>query len=395
VLRQCAVCLMVFVFLLGQGSAAAQQTAATRTVTLTAEDGTILKASYFAAAKPGPGVLLLHQCNRQRKVWDVLAERLASSGVNVLTLDYRGFGESGGTPNDKLAPPEQMRIATEVWPRDFDMALTYLESQPGVQRDKIGAGGASCGVNNSIQLARRRSEIKALVLLSGPTNRVGRLFLHSSALPIFVSAADDDEFGNMVAPMQWWFSESPNSASRFEHYATGGHGADMFAAHKELPGVIAEWFAGTLMNSPESLPKTNGSPFEPQVLRTLDLINQPGGASEAARTLAQVRERDPNAGTFPEFVVNLLGYEHIQIGDAKGAVEILKLNVAGYPNSPNTYDSLSDAYLAAGQKDLALQNAKKALELIANDKTDSEQLRNGIRDSAQQKVTQLEKPGGY
>jgi dienelactone hydrolase len=213
VLRQCAVCLVVLVFLLGLGSAA-QQTPATRIVTLTAKDGTILKASYFAAAKPGPGVLLLHQCNRQRKVWDILAERLASSGVNVLTLDYRGFGESGGTPYDKLAPPEQMKIATEVWPRDFDVALAYLESQPGVQRDKIGAGGASCGVNNSIQLARRHSEIKALMLLSGPTDREGRLFLHSSALPVFVSAADDDEFGDMVAPMQWWFSESPNSASR-------------------------------------------------------------------------------------------------------------------------------------------------------------------------------------
>ena len=113
-------------------------------------------------------------------------------------------------------------MATEIWPRDFDMALEYLESQPGVVRTKIGAGGASCGVNNSIQLARRHSEVQSLMLLSGPTDRAGRLFLQSSGLPIFVSAADDDEFGNAVEPMQWWFSISPNSASRFEHYATEG-----------------------------------------------------------------------------------------------------------------------------------------------------------------------------
>ena len=42
--------------------------AADRTVDLTAQDGTKLKATYFTPAKPGPGVLLLHQCNRQRKV---------------------------------------------------------------------------------------------------------------------------------------------------------------------------------------------------------------------------------------------------------------------------------------------------------------------------------------
>ena len=371
---------------------AAQPTPAARIVSLTTPDGIVLKATYFDAGKPGPGVLLLHQCNRQRKVWDGLAERLASSGINVLTLDYRGYGESGGTPNDKLSPEEQKKMATEIWPRDFDLALEYLESQPGVVRTSIGAGGASCGVNNSIQLARRHSEIQALMLLSGPTDRAGRLFLQSSALPIFVSAADDDEFGNMVEPMQWWFSLSLNSASRFEHYATGGHGADMFAVHKELIDLIAEWFAASLTNHPTDVPKTDGTALQPQVIRTLEMIDKPGGADEVAMTLSQAREHDSNAVIFPQFIVNLLGYEHIQIGDAKGALEILKLNVAAYPDSPNAYDSLGDAYLAAGEKDLALKNARRVLELLPGDKTDSEAMRNGIRKSAEQKITQLDKP---
>src|SRR5437899_5675195 len=112
---------------------------AVRTISLTAADGTTLKASYFAAAKPGPGVLLLHQCNQQRKSWDVLAERLASSGINVLTVDYRGFGESAGTPFDKLTPQELNRMVNETWPSDIDVAFQYLLSQPGVKRDRMGA----------------------------------------------------------------------------------------------------------------------------------------------------------------------------------------------------------------------------------------------------------------
>ena len=389
-LRPRAISYVLLIFLLGL-ACASQQIPAARIVSLTASDGAILKATYFSAAKPGPGVLLFHQCNRQRNVWDGLAERLASSGINVLTLDNRGFGESGGNRNDKLTAQEQKKIVTEVWPHDFDAAFQYLESQPGVVRETMGAGGASCGVNNSIQLARRHHEIRALMLLSGPTDRDGRLFLHSSGLPIFVSAADDDEFGNAVEPMQWWFSESANSASRFAHYSNGGHGTDMFAAHPELPDMIAEWFTATLLNHPASAPKTNGTAFDPRVLRTLELIDQPG-AGDAAGMLAQMHEQGSDPVKLPEFVVNLLGYEHIQLGDTKGAVEILKLNVARYPNSPNVYDSLSDAYLAAGKKDLALQNAKKCLELLADDKTDGEQRQNGIRDSAQQKVTLLEKP---
>src|SRR6266849_1253500 len=370
---------------------AAKPMPAPRTVSLTAGDGTILKATYFAAAKPGPGVLLLHQCNQQRKSWDVLAERLASSGINVLTVDYRGFGESGGTRFDKLTPQELNRIVTETWPGDIDMAFQYLLSQPGVKRDRMGAGGASCGVNQSIRLARRHPEVKSLVLLSGGTDREGRLFLQSSKnLPVFTSAADDDVFGLLTETMQWLFSVSANPASRFAHYANGGHGAEMFAAHKELPDVIAQWFAATLRNNPGSVPKTNGSPLGPQGLRTLELVDQPGGADKVAKMLEQVHESDPQGALFSEYIVNLPGYEHIQQGDTRGAVEIMKLNVAAYPNSPNVYDSLSDAYLADGQKALALQNAKKALELLAKDTTDSEQRRKAIRDSAEQKVKQLD-----
>ena len=44
----------------------------------------------------------------------------------------------------------------------------------------IGVGGASCGVNNSVQTAIRHPEVHSLVLLSGPTNLKGREFLRHS-----------------------------------------------------------------------------------------------------------------------------------------------------------------------------------------------------------------------
>src|SRR5579863_8272425 len=97
------------------------QLPAAQVVDLKASDGTVLKASYFAAAKPGPGVLLLHQINRARKVWDDVAERLAAAGINTLTFDMRGFGESGGAPHDQLTPRE-MRQLHNMWPGDIDIA---------------------------------------------------------------------------------------------------------------------------------------------------------------------------------------------------------------------------------------------------------------------------------
>ena len=381
--------LSLFVLGLSSMPCVAQENAGgKRDVDLTATDGIKLKATYYAAAKPGPGVLLLHQCNQQRKNWNDLATRLAAAGINVLTLDYRGFGESGGQPANEMSNEDRTKMVNEKWPGDVDVAFSYLEAQPGVTRGTAGAGGASCGVNQSIQLARRHPEVKSLVLLSGNTDGKGREFLRKSAkLPIFLAAADDDD--GAVELMQWLYGISTNPGSKFQHYATGGHGTVIFAEHKDLPGMIVDWYEQTLVKMPGNAPTQSAAGRAAHAPGILEVIDSPGGASKVAQQLADARKRDPKAILFPEGIVNILGYEHLQIGDNKGAVEILKLNVAAYPNSANAYDSLSDAYLADGQKNAARDNAKKALELLASDTSTGDAQRKAIHDSAEGKLKQL------
>src|SRR2546421_9547177 len=71
-----------------------------RVVDFKTPDGVVLKGTYFAAAKPGPGVLLFHQSNRTRTSWDDVARQLAAAGINTLAVDSRAHGESGGTVED-------------------------------------------------------------------------------------------------------------------------------------------------------------------------------------------------------------------------------------------------------------------------------------------------------
>ena len=363
--------------------------AAQRVVDLTAADGTKLKATYFSADTPGPGVLLLHQCNRQRKVWDGLAQQLAASGINVLTLDYRGFGESGGLPVDK-ATPQQAQEAQAKWPGDIDVALQFLESQPGVKHDTIGVGGASCGVNNSVQTARRHSEVKSLVLLSGNTDLNGRNFLRNDkSVPAFFAYADDDEFKPSITAVLWLYSITADPSKKLVRYPSGGHGADIFPVHPDLPKQIADWYVTTLTSTARPTPVANEPVAVPANIRVLEDIDQPGGAAKVEEMLADARKRDAEATLFDEATVNFIGYEHMQAGDVKGAIGIFKLNVMAFPRSPNVYDSLGDAYVADGQKQLAQENARKALELLPSDTTDNEQRKDLIKASAEQKLKQL------
>ena len=366
----------------------AQEVPAPRPVNLAAPDGTTLKATYFAAAKEGPGVLLMHQCNQQRKNWDELAGKLAAAGVHVMTIDYRGFGESGGTRFLDIPGPERLQTVREKWPGDMDAAYTYLMSQKGVGHQIAGAGGASCGVNQAIQLARRHPQVKSLVLLSGNTDLDGRNFLRKSAqVPVLLSAAEDDQ--GAVGLMAWLYALSPNPGSKFVRYQTGGHGVDMFGSHKDLPEMIVEWYVQTLVKTPGEAPAVKARNTTPEEVKTLNLLDEPGGATKVMEQLNEERKKDPKASLFNEEMVNVIGYEHLQAGDTKDAIAIFKLNVMAYPNSPNVYDSLSDGYVADGQKELALENAKKALALLASDTTDDEARRKAIQESAEGKLKQL------
>jgi hypothetical protein len=62
--------------------------------------------------------------------------------------------------------------------------------------------------------------------------------------------ADDDEFRPTVEVMPWLFGVSSNPGKKFVYYASGGHGADMFAVHPELRGVIVDWYVTTLITTP-------------------------------------------------------------------------------------------------------------------------------------------------
>jgi dienelactone hydrolase len=375
-------------------ASAASEPPAPRTVDLTAADGTALKATFFAASAPGPGVILFHQCNQQRHNWDDLAERLSDAGINVLTVDYRGFGESGGGRFADITQQERLEYVNQKWPGDLDLAFRYLVSQPGVTPGIVGAGGASCGVHQAIQLARRHPEVKSLVLLSGDTNRDGRHFLQESAkLPLFASVADDDGDGDSTLAMEFLLGISTNLGDKFVHYATGGHGTSMFAPHPELPGMIVDWFVTTLEKTPGSAPANTVSGMSREEVQTLELIDEPGGAIKVGEMASDARLHVRASALFPEVIVNGMGYGHLQIGDTKGAIEIFKLNVAAFPKSPNAYDSLSDAYLADGQKDQARLFAKKALDALASETapetSNDQQRRDAIKASAEQKLKDL------
>lgn len=385
-LRPSALAAALLLLLAGAGTAAADSVTGTPAV-LAAPDGAKLAATYYSAGRPGPGILLCHQCNMDRQSWNGLAEKLARAGFHVLTIDYRGFGESSGARHNDLPNDQRAKLVQQVWPGDLDVAYKYLAAQPGVT-GVTGAGGASCGVNNSIQLSRRHPEIKSLVLLSGNTDKAGRDHLKTkSSPPLLLAAADDD--GNAVQLMEVLDAASNNPTNRFVEYKTGGHGAAMFVPHPELPDQIVAWYDATLLGKGAPASTDNRARRRSPQVRLLLTADEDGGNAKVIDALTDARQKDPKSPILERRFVNFLGYQALGNGDAKSAIAIMKVNVDANPRSSNAWDSLGDAYLADGQKDKAREAAEKSLGLLDSDSTLTAQTRDAIRKSAQGKLDQL------
>ena len=378
-------CLQYFLLLFCV-SAAFAQAPAPGDVDIPAADGVKLRATFFSAGKTGPAVLLLHMCNTTRKSWEPLAKQLASSGINALTVDNRGFGESGG-PQFQVGSDETVQMIQQKWPSDFETAYEFLLAQPGVDKTRIAVGGGSCGVDNAVKVAERHPDVKAMVLLAGSPNDVKGInyIFTRSEIPLFTAAASDDQFNADFPQLMKWFADlSGNSRSKSVSFADGHHGTEIFGPHPELVTQINAFLVDVLITKPGG-PVLN--PRSTSAREFWTLASHPGDAGKAVEMFHKARKKNPNVSLFEEFGLNLLAYDRLQT-DKQEAVDLFKLNAEAYPASANAQDSLSDGYLALGQKDLALAAEEKCLELLPADKA-APDFKAQIKQVAEKKIADL------
>lgn len=73
--------------------------------------------------------------------------------------------------------------------------------------------------------------------------------------------------------------------------------------------------------------------------------------------------------------MNSIGYNLLRNGKVKEALEVFKINVEEFPASWNVYDSLGEAYMMDGQKELAIKNYKKSIEMNPENDNGKEMLK--------------------
>ena len=98
-------------------------------------------------------------------------------------------------------------------------------------------------------------------------------------------------------------------------------------------------------------------------LEALQAALEKRGFSQGSQILADAQAADPSFKVDEKALLAWGQGDLLDQGKLTEATEVFKLVIAMYPNSSTGYASLADAYNRAGQKALAIENFKKALQL--------------------------------
>lgn len=92
-----------------------------------------------------------------------------------------------------------------------------------------------------------------------------------------------------------------------------------------------------------------------------DVIKE-DGIETAVKQFKQMKD-EKELFTLKENEMNQLGYSYLSENKINEAIAVFKLNVDAFPKSVNVYDSYGEALLKKGNKEAAIVNYKKSLEL--------------------------------
>ncbi|HKQ74360.1 MAG TPA: serine hydrolase [Blastocatellia bacterium] len=107
------------------------------------------------------------------------------------------------------------------------------------------------------------------------------------------------------------------------------------------------------------------------------------GAEAALVEYRQWRQGRSAGDVVNENQMNRIGYDLLSAKRVKDAIEVFKQNVSDFPQSANTYDSLGEAYMVNGARELAIKNYERSVELNPNNTYGIEMLKK-LRENKQE-----------
>lgn len=205
-------------------------------VTFRTEDGVELEAAFFAAPTTGrPAVVLFHMIppsNTRANYRRPFIDQLVTQCINVLNVDRRGAGGSGGVAGEAYEGPGGASDARAA----FDFLLTHEAAPSPTRMAMVGASNGTTSLNDYASLDTPPASLVAAVLLSGGGYTENQHSMAESGLrglpALFVYPASEAAWNNGV-------EENTEPAWRFMSHTASAHGTRMLDDEAAASAVVA------------------------------------------------------------------------------------------------------------------------------------------------------------
>jgi CubicO group peptidase (beta-lactamase class C family) len=121
-------------------------------------------------------------------------------------------------------------------------------------------------------------------------------------------------------------------------------------------GAMSRAIRGILYDKPYDLPKRS-------LADTVLAAIMKHGIASGIEQYRELKQKHSDTFALQENEMNLAGYSLLRVNRVKEAIEVFKLNVEAFPKSSNVYDSLGEAYMVNGDRELAMKNYQISVEL--------------------------------
>jgi len=347
---------------------------------------------FYEAAGEGETIVLLHDGILHHVIWDEQFSVLAKK-YRVVRYDRRGFGKSFNPQapfshvDDLNQLFSQLKIDNAIvfgMSAGGGIAINFTLKYPEKVNALVLVGAVVGGYGYSTHFLTRGGHINSLSEYLDPPKFI-KYFGWEDPYEIYPENREAKEkflrflkanpqnvrgaLGNLAKPPERpavkFLSEIkvPTLILVGEYDIPDVH-AHSGAIEAGIPNAKRE----IILKSGHLIPLEQPESFNTSVLKFLNsmeffnVLNN-RGVDAAIQYFYKMRDSEPDIILFDEREMNALGYRFLQNKKIKDAIQLFKLNTIVYPNSGNVYDSLGEAYLKEGQKDLAIKNYEKSLEL--------------------------------
>lgn len=361
---------------------------------------------YYEVEGTGENIVLIHDGMIHSVIWDEQFHLFAKTN-RVIRYDRRGYGKS---PN-----PQSAYSNIE----DLNQIFTQLNV------DKAVLFGMSAGGALTIDFALKYPDkVKALVLMGAIVSGfdyTSHMFNRGGHLTVDININTDPQ-----KYLKYWASQDPyevypeNTKARekiskilesnpqnvlgtekYRYQIASDRAALKFLSEIKVPTLVlvgefdipdVHAHAGAISagipnskrevipNAGHLIPIEQPEIFNERVTKFykyaefLTILNSKG-VTEAVNYFKSNNASDSSVKFIKEDEINTFGYQYMEKNKTKEAIELFTLNSIAFPNSANAFDSLAEAYMLSGNKELAIKNYEKSLELNPQNTNAVEQLK--------------------